>query len=354
MSLKIETTQRPTQDIIDLLENTVYGTPGKTRFQHTGVEKKIRTLPNPYFLTLRKNARLLGVANLNLKDQTLSPVLASYYYIRYFSLFDLIRTKSPVKKKRPTKNRIKDQIITIFRNGGFTGPNEKAVFFAYIEMENERSKAMTTSLGFTPLGRLNTFLFSRFFPKRHNQVIELPLERRENTRKALQNFYSKYTMYDPAYLFKHGSYFVFMEDNEIVAGIQAVKTVWKVKEVPGWSGRLLYFLLPKLPLLSRVFDPENYSFLAVDYLYVKRGHEKALNALLESACSIMGLNNAMVWADQKSPLHSIIKDNVKLGLLDKLHKSVPGQIVVRFAGLEDSEQQMVRDSPAFISSFDLT
>ena len=354
MGLELQISQQFSKDIIDLLSATVYGTSGKTRFQHTGVDKKIQKLPNPYFITLKKENRLLGVANYNLKNKILPPLAINQFYIRYFSFLESMRINKPGKKKATSRNKIKDDILSFMEKGSFEEEFHKAIYFAFIEMENERSKMMVNSLGFVPIRELSTSLFSRFFPKIDEKVKEITPEQKPFIKKRLEEFYKGYTFYDPAYLFENGNYYVLMDGDEIVAGIQATKTTWIVKELPGWDGKILFHLLPYIPLVSRVFNPRDYSFASLEYLFVKSGYEKFLNVLLESVCAFQHLNNAMIWADNKSPLYNTLRKNVKFGILDKLHKTVPGQIVVKYTGLERSEKNFFENTPAYISAFDLT
>jgi len=354
MGLTLEVSRKVTRDIIDLLSDTVYGTPGKTRFQHTGVENKIKKLPHPYFITLKKESRLLGVANYNLKEDIYPSLSINHFYIRYFSFFEAFRIQKPGKKRSNTRNKIKEDIISFMEKGSFEEENQKALYFAYIEMENERSKMMVSSLGFIPIRELSTSLFSRFFPKIDKKVKEITPEQKPLIKKKLEEFYKGYTFFDPAYLFGNGNYYVLMEGDEIVAGVQATKTTWVVKELPGWDGKILFYLLPYVPLVSRVFNPRDYSFASLEYLYVKSGYEKSLNVLFESVCAFQGLNNAMIWADNKSLLYNTLRQNVNFGILDKLHKTVPGHVVVKYTGLNKYEKVLFENTPAYISAFDLT
>ena len=354
MGLGLNVSRRASNDIVELLSSTVYGTPGKTRFQHTGVDTKVAKLAHPYFLTLRKGDRLLGVANFNLKEKILPHSPINHFYIRYFSFLESLRLKKPTGKRGGARNKIKEEIVFFMEKGGFDEKNHKAMYFAYIEMENERSKNMVSSLGFKPIRRFTTSLFSRFYPKADKAVKEIAPDQTLVVKELLQDFYEGYTMYDTEYLFNNGKYFVLMEDGEIVAGVQAVKTTWRVKELPGWSGKILLLLLPHIPFISRIFNPGDYSFLSLEYLYVKKGREKLLNTLFESVCAIHNLNNAMIWSDTNSTLHDLLKKYLAVGLLEKLHKSVPAHIVARYTELEKEEIDRFENSPAYISAFDLT
>jgi len=186
------------------------------------------------------------------------------------------------------------------------------------------------------------------------KVKEIKPEQKSFIKNKLVEFYKGYTFFDPAYLFENGHYYVLMDGDEIVAGIQATKTTWIMKELPGWDGKILFYILPYIPLVSRVFNPRDYSFASLEYLYVKSGYEKSLNVLFESVCALQRLNNAMIWADNKSPLYNVLRQNVTFGVLDKLHKTVPGNIVAKYTGLEKSEKALFENSPAYISAFDLT
>ena len=53
----------PNQELLTILENNVIGTPGKGMlYQHSEVKLKMGKIANPFFVNLRKNDHILGLA----------------------------------------------------------------------------------------------------------------------------------------------------------------------------------------------------------------------------------------------------------------------------------------------------
>jgi len=56
-------------------------------------------------------------------------------------------------------------------------------------------------------------------------------------------------------------YYVLKEGGEIIAGVSAIPSVYKVYDVPGIWGWVIMSILPKAPLLRRLFKPGEFRHL---------------------------------------------------------------------------------------------
>lgn len=352
--MEIKVSQEPSEEIIQLLEHTIWGMEGGTRYRHCDTRKKIPLLESPYFLSIELGNRPVGTGNFCKRYFITQGKDIATFYIRYFSIFNGFRRKSknnPSNKKGSSK--IKAAMQDIFNHGAFDNPQKKALFYAYVELENERSKTMTEGFGFEAARKFSTLVFSRFRPKNNLSVQIAKDSDHAEIRKLLTLFYSKHTCYDQHPLFKTGEYFVFKENGEIVAGLQATPTHWEIKEIDGLSGKLTMLLAPITPI-RKIFNPKDYRFLGCEQVFHLPGHEDKLEPLLTSACSQLKHNTAMLWADRYSDLYNTLRENVNLGLLDKLNKEVPADLIVKFASFTEAEKKPFYENPAYISAFDLS
>jgi len=354
LSLDLNISHTPPPELIELLANTVYGSNEGTRYQHTGVSEKLARLNNPTFITIIKHNRLIGAVTFCQRNFETSGADIKGLYVRYFSFFEAFRSKTASKKPGRANGPIKQKVRAMMERGLDEQTNNKAVFYAYVELENERSRKICNDFGFSPVRKLSTLLFSRFFPKKRPDVFRVSEDEKPAVRQLLQGFYTNYNMYKSDRLFTNDNYFVIKDGEDIVAGVQATPVRWIIRAMPGLSGKIIMNILPLLPFLSRLFNPKKHRFLACDQVFYKKGYEHLLDGLFESVCAITGHYSAIFWADSRSPLYQGLSTHCKLGIMNKLKKDIPGDIVVNYNNIPKQEQEMFSQKPAYICSFDLT
>ena len=107
--LRLEVSAVPDPAAVDLLCNTLWGSPGGTRYQHLDTRTRITEIPDPSFLHLRKGADLLGVLSLSRRDiRTISSTRNSWY-IRYFAMKEALQKKSA--EAAPQSEVIHDSLL---------------------------------------------------------------------------------------------------------------------------------------------------------------------------------------------------------------------------------------------------
>ncbi|HHG85873.1 MAG TPA: hypothetical protein ENJ82_14090 [Bacteroidetes bacterium] len=349
-------------DFVELIEGTTWGTPGGTRYQHVNTGEKVREVPNPYFLELRKGERLMGGLCLAQRT-TLSPTGdQNAFYIRYLSVMDAMQRKSTKDDAGKTSGMRANGLLKRVLKRFFANPKElleetkqdHAVIFAYVELENERSQDMTKMMGFEPIGKFSTIVFSRFFPKKDSRVRRLPISERPKMETILKEAYQDYALFSTQNLFYKDNYWVLEENGETIAGLQANLIHWVITEMPGFSGKMIMNLIPRLPLLKRMFNPKKYEFVVIDGIYCKPGREKALHKLLAHACVENGVYSAIMWLDHLDPLYTRLMDYGKLGLLNKVNGDTPASIIAQFVGMSAEDIDRIKTKPRYISAFDST
>lgn len=343
---------------IALLKETVWGTPGALRYQHHNTEEKIHRQLDPWFLYLEKDGETIGI--LCLDHRSIAGLDA--FYIRYFSFSEGLRRKD-AKIDEPEAHASKGQgAFKRFAQSFFSKPTplleavgiEKAVFYAFVELENARSRDMVAQMGLSQHGQFSTLVFSRIFHRKHPQVRRARPEEYPQLRAMVATAYEDHAFYSDHGLFYKDNFFVVEVGGKIVAGLQAHPVQWRIIDIPGRSGKILIRVLPYLPIVRRLMHPDAFRFAAVEGLFCLPGHESQLQPLLEGTLSHLGLHNLLIWLSTDSSLIPKIREHVRLGLLEKFKKDAPATVVARNFGYSDAEIAALTNHPVFVSAFDST
>ena len=367
LKLSVSVEEEPGNDVKELLADTILGTPGKLRYRHTSFNTKLPFLGQIFFIVLKKSEKLLGCIAFSKRDTLYKESPVNSWYIRYFSIRAPLRAKSHKQKRRNRQEKERPQranLLKLTAQKFFDDPtllNEKSgddpgghLVYAYVEKENARSWDFTEMIGFETVGRLHTSFFSRFYPKKDPHVHSLGEKDKKLVLSNLREFYQDHTFYTEQNIFFGNNYLVWKENGEIVAGCQSNPEVWKLVEYPGLLNKLFLKVLIRLPILSRRFDPGYLKFIAIEGIWYKKGFEKCLLQLFESACAHHDLYLAIIWLDSESPLYTSIRHLGKLGIIDKFIKPAVGDIRVKFINWKEEDKRYYYEQPAYISCFDMT
>jgi hypothetical protein len=367
LKLSISVENEPSEDVRELLSNTILGTPGKFRYRHTSFNAKLKYLGQIYFLVLKKSGSLLGCIAFSRRHTHYKQDTVPSWYIRYFSVRSSLQVKSQKLKRKEKRQAGKprgDSLLKHTVQQFFDEPVQVdealgkdsggQLVYAYVEKENLRSWNFTEIIGFETVGRIHTTLFSRFTPKMYPHVEPIDENDKVQVLAELKEFYKDHTFYTEQNIFYDENYLVWKEGGKIVAGCQANPEVWKLLDDPGLLNKLLFKVLLRLPILSRRFDPGFLKFVAIEGIWYKHGFEKCLLKLFESACAHHGLYLAMIWLDSRSPLFKTINNIGRLGALNRLVNPAIGDIRIKFNHCKEEDRQYYHEHPAYISCFDMT
>ncbi|MFK7951296.1 MAG: hypothetical protein AB8B73_00495 [Ekhidna sp.] len=344
-------------DFEQIANETIYGTPGRMRYEHTKSTEKIKSIKNTSFLEFKRNNTTLGIIalvrhQLNIGDQPVSGL-----YVRYFSFNAPMRSEGEKTQKNRKKPRVIHQAIKEL----FDHPetlvlkplSDKTIIYAFVESTNEHSLNMVKAMDFLPSRKLVTLLFSRFYPKKKLNIIRLPEERNTEMNSLLKSFYKNYNL---VHNFNESwdNYFIHEVNGKIIFGAKLEVNSWKIHEMPGLDGWLFRKVLPRLPILNRIFQKGKIDFIGVERLYVNPSHEHLLPNFLETLCSQYEVTKAMMGVDNQSPIHSLLKTQGKLGLLDRLITPSPGILFKRTFGLTKQEELSLDVKPFYVSTYDMS
>ena len=174
----MDNSSEPAADFVDLLADTIWGTPGKTRYQHLDTRHRIRQLQRPRHIMLSKAGQVRAGMTLCQRATQEARGQANTFYIRYFSFAEQLRNQQPANYRlSPTGESmirrgslIKNHLYGLFRQPDLVARplanTQDSLFYAYVESENRRSLQICNAFGFQRVRSFVTLPFSRFFQTR--------------------------------------------------------------------------------------------------------------------------------------------------------------------------------------------
>jgi hypothetical protein len=337
--VKIVLELSPNVDAIKLLKKSIYGTNGP-KYIHTGQEVKIVNLKNALFFRLIKNENTIGFYCLCKRLIASNQGTYDGFYGRYLAVDSAFQGNK-------FGNLLKKVAIE------YVEKNEEKplAFYSYIEENNLKSLNISKREGFTSIATLKTTLFTRISPKANERLEQIKTEEVENFKVLLTQYFSKYALLNLENINYQNNYFIIRHQGEIVAGLQANPVEWKIVEMEGFSGKILMNVLPQLPILKKIFNPNAYQFLAVEGVYLKTGHEHELYPLIEGVLKHFSIYSALFQLDSHDSLIEIFNKNGNLGILNAIKKDITTHVMVKTHEISTIKND---DEIVYVSSFDFT
>lgn len=340
----------PPQSVIDLLKSTLIGTEG-TLYQLLDTETKIHQLNQPHFIYFERNGKAVGNVTICEREVTLNQVQKPTLYLRYFAFGQIFQGGT---KQGNSNSGFHTYFKALFETSNFNPvipKQEQSVYWAFIDPENLRSFNMNKRFGFQTIGQFQTTAFSRSNPKSY-PVERLAKSDRAEVLTKINAFYEGYQFFSDVHLFKQDNYFVLREKGEIICGIQANPVHWKIKSLPGFTGKMMLKFAPYIPGIKQVINPENHRFLATEGLFWQPGYANRVRELLEGVLAATHHNSLLIWTDMNSQL--LVDLKIKWGIIERIKKNNPVHIVAKFNGYAKKEVDAIKNAPKYLSGFDMT
>jgi hypothetical protein len=365
--LEVRVSDFANEGMLEILNHAVQGSEGGLRFQLQNIPERIAAYKDQIrFVSLYRKNKITGTVGSCYRMTGQGNLRYPSSYIRYLA-FDAVYQSdiSRKKKKRevikPEKeDTFKQKTLEIFSKPHlleFSQVNEsdKHIMYAFIESMNERSKNLVNQVGYEYIRSFLTVAFSRFSPKPDNRVNKITSEEeKDKIRSLLLEFYHDYSLFIPDNAFYGDKYYVLKEGGEIIAGVSAIPSVYKIYDMPGIWGWIYMKVLPKAPYFKRLFHPEEFRHLVFDAIYCRKGKEDKLASLFESVCAIEGYYTGLTWLDDRSYLFDKLRSGVRMGALNRMLNAKPGLVYTRFLNFTEKEKEFFYDAPAYISGFDFS
>jgi hypothetical protein len=362
--LEVRVTDYANEGILDILNHAVQGSEGGLRFSLQNIAPRIAAYKDQIrFVSLYKKNQITGTVGSCFRISGQGNLRYPTSYLRYLAFQSIYQSDLVQRKRRkafikPEKDdSFKQKTLEIFSkphlldlNDVFEG--DKHIMYAFIESMNERSKNIVHQAGYEYIRSFLTVAFSRFSPKPDQRVIKLSKEEKGKMESLLLDYYMDYSFFSTDYSFYGDKYYILKEGDQIIAGVSAIPSVYKVYDIPGIWGWVMMSVLPRTPYFRRLFRPGEFRYLVFDAIYCKKGHENILAKLFESVCASEGFHTGLTWLDDRSNLFDKIRTSVKMGALNRMLNAKPGLVYSRFINLSEQEKECFYNAPAYISGFD--
>jgi hypothetical protein len=364
--LEVRVSDYANEGILDILNHSVQGSEGGLRFSLQNIEPRIAAYKDQIrFVSLYKKNHITGTVGSCYRISGQGNLRYPSSYLRYLAFQSTYQTDTGRRKrnkaliKPENDDSFKQKTLEIFSkphlldlNNVFEG--DRHIMYAFVESKNERSKNLVNQAGYEYIRSFLTVAFSRFSPKTDKRVVKLKDEEKVKMESLLRGYYLEYSFFSTDYSFFNDKYYVLKEGEEIVAGVSAIPSVYKVYDVPGVWGWVMMKVLPKTPYFRRLFRPGEFRYLVFDAIYCKKGREDLLGKLFESACAAEGFHTALTWLDDHSQLYEKLRTVVRMGALNRMLNAKPGLVYSRFINLSEKEKEYFYNAPAYISGFDFS
>lgn len=350
-------------DIVDLLAGTLWGTPGKLQYRQQNLRKYLPLNLNPCWVSTHRGDKIMGVFCILRRKIQVQGSLMDAYHIRYLAAAsDILISTAPdavsgsVQRKQ-RKSPIRDAFMQVFEDPMVVDPerdpNAPCVYYAYIEYDNSRSIQMTANFGFSGSRTFSALPFSRFFPKSHAGITRIQDHEKPELRQHWISNFTRQSFFFDDHLFYLGQTYVCKVDGRIVASVNAINQHWQIESMPGFSGKLLLNVFPKLPFFSKILDPDNFRYVLFDQIYLENGFEDRLYPILETALADNKVNMGLIWADTESALASQVKADNKLGFIAAIKSEANAALITRFHHTDDKTKDFLLQNPLYLSALDM-
>ena len=364
--LEVRVSDHANEGIIGILNHAVQGSEGGLRFSLQDVAKRIAAYGDQIrFVSLYKKNQITGTVGSCFRISGQGRLRYPTSYLRYLAFHSTYQSDRTWRKRiketiKPEKDdSFKQKTLEIFSKphlldlqNVFEG--DKHIMYAFLESMNERSKNIVHQAGYEYIRSFLTVAFSRFSPKSDQRVVKLSEAEKTKMESLLLDYYRDYSFFSTDYSFYGDRYYVLKEGEEIIAGVSAIPSVYKVYDMTGIWGWVLMKVLPKTPYFRRLFRPGEFRYLVFDAIYCKKGLEDLLAVLFESACASEGFHTGLTWLDDHSQLYDTMRTGVKMGALNRMLNAKPGLVYSRFINLSENEKEYFYNAPAYISGFDFS
>jgi len=364
--LEVRVSDYATEGIFDILNHAVQGSEGGLRFSLQNIAPRIAAYKDQIrFISLYKKSQITGTVGSCYRVSGKGNLRYPTSYLRYLAFQSIYQSEFGWRKRRkvlikPEKDdSFKQKTLEVFSKPHLLDltdvfEGDKHIMYAFVESMNERSKNIVHQAGYEYIRSFLTVTFSRFSPKADKCVFKLRDDEKNGMESLLWEFYKEYSFFSTDYSFFGDKYYVLKEGDEIIAGVSAIPSVYKVYDVPGIWGWVMMKVLPKTPYFRRLFHPGEFRFLVFDAIYCKEGKESLLGNLFESACVSEGFNTALMWLDDRSQLYDKMRTIVRMGALNRMMNAKPGLVYSRFINMSEKEMEYFYNAPAYISGFDFS
>ena len=328
-------------ELIDLFDRTSWGENGAL-YEHKDTKQRLEQLDRPILLEVRNEKDLIGCCVMVGRTTYSGGKAYDTYFVRYL-------VANPAYRGQGLMTTYAIHTMDSVRKGAAAD----TLFVGVVEKFNQKSYNLVQAVDYADVSTIRTMSYSRLFPKKDNRVkkVSTDLEKRK-IRAALNKQYSRHSLFHQENIFHENDYYYIVENEKIIAGAQLFPARWVINKLPGLHGKLIMNIMPHIPLLNKIFNPKNFTFLAFEGIIYQPADIQTLHQLFSHVLAIHDLKTALFWLDEKSQLFQSLERFKNLGLLQKMQAASNATIMISFTDVEDKEKLEFIARPTYQSAFD--
>ena len=312
-------------DVATLLGSVDWGTSG-FRYRVLSMDQLLGNVGDVRFIVAYRDGRLIGCLGIAPRRMVTPASNLTAHFISLFAVAPGCGGRGFGWKMAETARRLL-----------VAESNAPVLAYAYVEPLNERSSRVARRAGFEPLAQLLALLVSRTSPRERVPLVlvaDLTEEQRRGLEAADRELYADHARLAPATGRMTAATHAVVEQGEVIAAAHVAFEHWSVTAMPGASGALAQYVLPRVPVLGRVVNPRNHRFLRVGAPFARPGRERTWVELVETALHQHGIHTAMILLDERSPFASRLLATGALGVLHRLGMSSEVQLIGGAHGID--------------------
>jgi len=286
---------------LQFARDITYGTKGFI-YKMNSVEAEIKKFT--HFVSLTENDELIGICLYKRKQIQQNNRIINAFYRSFLSIL-------PAKR-----NYGYATLLATKTTDFFLAQFESALIYIYVDEKNIRIRRVAQKAEFSQLATFLLVSHISLMPKQSKQVAKIDPGDTSKFLSLLNNQYANHAFVDIRESFDASSYYVLKVNGEIKAGMQVKVISYTFEKFPGLYGFLLMNIIPKLPVLKKVFNPKNHTFLKVGNIYA--AEHKYLSKLLEGVLSLYDFRTSIACLNPYSTIDSTFINIMKKGLLSSV------------------------------------
>lgn len=282
------------RDFARRLGETYFGTEG-VRYRRLGIAEALERLPDPVFFELWHDDQLVGTYALSETPLRLPGGAGT-------GLYRGLLTVKPEAQGQGLGKRMVDEALSHIRARG-EALSHPLVTWGCIEGRNERSLGLLRSRGALELGRLETMLVYRQWPRPRVDVTTIDVTTVDDAGRAVVDEALTESRADCGLSASASGavpFYAVTDDTGIVAGARATVTRVDMERIGGLWDLLNDRLFRYVPPARRRFDRRNFTYVRLSDIVVREGQTSVWPDFLTTLMARHGAHMAMLVVDPRS------------------------------------------------------
>ena len=285
---------------VEVVENAVWGASG-VLYKMNDLRKEFEKFEKLKYVHLEVEGELVAVCALNHKVFTHGNESIDAFYLFVLAVV-------PAHMNRGYAGLIVSEVTKYLDDS-----HQKLIVYAYVEDDNEVSKRVFLKTGYHYLTQFIAASNVNLFPKSNPHVAKLTAEDKPQLIALLKEQCKGNSFVDIDSSFDANEYYVYKQKDIICAGVQVKVLNWTFISLVGLEGFLMMKVVPYVPLLKKVFNAKNHSFLKIGNMLIS--DKQTFVSLINAVMKMYNIQTSIAYVNPASVYDENVLKIMKKGLL---------------------------------------